>query len=786
MVGGVDMYEDCIEKFNCNRYPNGCSKECYRTSAGIPIDCETQLIFGDNSTITHPAFKSNCPEQERVIPNVVVVEGAPGKNGLNGKDLEFQWVYTDTEVRLAVRVKGTETWYYSPSLIGPEGPKGLQGPEGPKGPEGPRGPDGRRGPEGVQGPKGDPGEPGPRGIPGEKGDPGKKGDPGEKGEKGDSPYIGPGGTWWVGNYNTRVNPNSGYTLPIASKEHIGGIKLGGDLEVTEDGTLNIVFPEVINDYTIPKVGESHTVQTLFGNYTITTTAEKTISITDPNGVTTENIVITQETFTFDNLYTLLMVQINQINKQVKQMDTQIENVVKEVTDNLAIKTLNASTDNIVNFNTIIEPGFYVINNATTTTCTNGPALGSSGTIILEVGTNNNIIYQSVMTNNNNGLPYHRQYSGTWSNWLSTIATGVIRAGTLNTGMACATPTADTHLANKKYVDDTNVGETMENNAERFNDYSNNKASGNYAHAEGSGTTASGNYTHAEGINTTASGSCAHTEGSITTASGSFSHAEGRETIASSIAAHAEGYGTTASDSCSHAEGYYTQTGTLYQHVQGKYNIVNTDVAHVVGNGANDSKRSNAHTLDWEGNAWYSGDIYVGSTSGTNKDDGSVRLAKVDETALSASVRNIVSLTQAEYNALEVKDANTLYLITEPMNYSGATINLSFPTGIGEDWTDSLSRGDVNNSVVVLAGENDYVIEYSTACNAETLNKYIVVRLVQYNSDGSADVIQNLYYWHSVNGETSNESSITLPDEFGTITLRGTDALALQILECIKI
>jgi hypothetical protein len=40
----------------------------------------------------------------------------------------------------------------------------------------------------------------------------------------------------------------------------------------------------------------------------------------------------------------------------------------------------------------------------------------------------------------------------------------------------------------------------------------------------------------------------------------------------------------------------------------------------------DENRSNAHTLDWEGNAWYAGNVYVGSTSGKNKDAGSKKLA----------------------------------------------------------------------------------------------------------------------------------------------------------------
>ena len=65
-----------------------------------------------------------------------------------------------------------------------------------------------------------------------------------------------------------------------------------------------------------------------------------------------------------------------------------------------------------------------------------------------------------------------------------------------------------------------------------------------------------------------------------------------------------------------------------QHVQGKYNIEDTISAHIVGNGTEYNARSNAHTLDWSGNAWFAGDVYTGSTSGKNKDDGSVKLPVV--------------------------------------------------------------------------------------------------------------------------------------------------------------
>ena len=51
--------------------------------------------------------------------------------------------------------------------------------------------------------------------------------------------------------------------------------------------------------------------------------------------------------------------------------------------------------------------------------------------------------------------------------------------------------------------------------------------------------------------------------------------------------------------------------------------------HIIGNGHSNQERSNAHTLDWEGNAWFQGDVYISSTSGTNRDEGSKKLATED-------------------------------------------------------------------------------------------------------------------------------------------------------------
>ena len=147
------------------------------------------------------------------------------------------------------------------------------------------------------------------------------------------------------------------------------------------------------------------------------------------------------------------------------------------------------------------------------------------------------------------------------------------------------------------------------------------ASGTSSHAEGSETTASGEYgSHAEGYKTKAEGESSHAEGDHTTASGNSSHTEGSRTIASGIYSHAEGSNTTASGDYSHSEGEGTTASSQNQHVQGKYNIEDTNnkYAHIVGNGDIINK-SNAHTLDWEGNAWYSGKLSQEGTPTEDKD-----------------------------------------------------------------------------------------------------------------------------------------------------------------------
>lgn len=105
-------------------------------------------------------------------------------------------------------------------------------------------------------------------------------------------------------------------------------------------------------------------------------------------------------------------------------------------------------------------------------------------------------------------------------------------------------------------------------------------------------------------------------------------------VASGECSHAEGYNTEARGYCSHTEGGGTIASCDNQHVQGRYNIKDTEnkYAHIVGNGEY-ANRSNAHTLGWDGNAWFAGEVYVGGTS--QDDENAEKLVKQNDIVVPA-------------------------------------------------------------------------------------------------------------------------------------------------------
>lgn len=237
-----------------------------------------------------------------------------------------------------------------------------------------------------------------------------------------------------------------------------------------------------------------------------------------------------------------------------------------------------------------------------------------------------------------------------------------------------------------------------------------KASGSKAHAEGSYSEASGSYSHAEGSNTVASGTGAHAEGKETKADGEAAHAEGNYTVANRKCMHAAGaynlyddtkYFDVVSSSKHRFVGrYYAAADYIFDSNTGYYTLVNAELknvtivglyyahpaqyengtidhlikpvsqisdalhnteehdstlgtmlrgkyVHVVGNG-DSSARSNAYTLDWDGNGWFAGDVFVG---GASQDEG-VKLLKAGEAIpipQTASVGQVLSVKAVDEN-----------------------------------------------------------------------------------------------------------------------------------------
>ena len=168
------------------------------------------------------------------------------------------------------------------------------------------------------------------------------------------------------------------------------------------------------------------------------------------------------------------------------------------------------------------------------------------------------------------------------------------------------------------------------------------------------------------------------------ATGDYAIAAGHAVVASGGASMAEGWVSQAKGTHSHAEGSWTIAHSKAQHTEGMYNVEDTagnasnkgTYLHIAGNGESNSARSNAHTLDWNGNAWFAGDVYTGSSGGTNKDEGSKKLATeeyVDNHAATPG-ENGTTFTPA------VSEDGTLSWTNDGGKTNPASVNIKGPAG----------------------------------------------------------------------------------------------------------
>ena len=143
----------------------------------------------------------------------------------------------------------------------------------------------------------------------------------------------------------------------------------------------------------------------------------------------------------------------------------------------------------------------------------------------------------------------------------------------------------------------------------------------YNHVEGTKILLTDSYAaHVEGYENTVSGSRElHVEGSRNTVTNvEDSHISGyQNTVSNVYQATVEGFVNTVTGTGSHTEGGYNINSSNFQHVQGIANAEdpNNVYADIIGNGTVVNQavtsRSNAYNMDWNGNAEFQGEVYVG-------------------------------------------------------------------------------------------------------------------------------------------------------------------------------
>ncbi len=225
------------------------------------------------------------------------------------------------------------------------------------------------------------------------------------------------------------------------------------------------------------------------------------------------------------------------------------------------------------------------------------------------------------------------------------------------------------------------------------------AKGYLSHAEGYYSQANGYVAHAEGYDTKAVGNGSHAEGWTSEATGTYSHAEGQDTKASGDSGHAEGVDTFASGNYSHAEGRGTIASATAQHVVGKYNVSDDLKLEIVGNGTNDSNRSNARTLDESGNEWIAGALSVGDPGQTRTNLG-ITPANIGA-APAAYTQWGTTVTGATHITLPTSGYHDMIAY---INVSGYKFTINIPDVLGWPGTHVLPFGTYNPNAGTIYGQ----------------------------------------------------------------------------------
>ena len=464
--------------------------------------------------------------------------------------------------------------------VGPQGPKGDTGPQGEQGPQGEVGPIGPQGPQGIKGDKGDTGPQGPQGEQGLTGEQGPKGDTGPQGEKGKD-------TVWMGSeepsadYNIWIDPNGTSTDELATKK---------DLESKQDKLTAGTNITIDSNNVISASGGGSSGGANADEATIITNAEGKLE-TAIGGKWVDGLVdgpvIVDIGTTSEDVSSILTYDIMQelISKGDRLRASLSSGFGKEKGCLVDIDTSVADTYKLICKQTItnVKIVYTGIGTKDNWKCSRGFEGGSAGFDSTE-----NYFYS---------LVDGRVPSPISADFLPIGRDFKVEDNKLSLRYLKRTSKGGYYLtSNDDGGDVKNVGK----NSFVFG-WGNNDAPGEFSGAIGSNSSNRGysaytignqvygeanNYVFITGVICSASKDCQFI-------SGKFSNwydknrAEGAQVF---------GQGCISSSDWSMTAGKYNANDT------------NKEYAHVVGNGTSDTSRSNAYTLDWQGNGTFSGTV----------------------------------------------------------------------------------------------------------------------------------------------------------------------------------
>ena len=258
--------------------------------------------------------------------------------------------------------------------------------------------------------------------------------------------------------------------------------------------------------------------------------------------------------------------------------------------------------------------------------------------------------------------------------------------------------------------------------------------GNWASAIGNGSTASGTASTAMGLSSTSSGYASTSMGQGTTASGNYSIATGWMSTASGHYSMAAGRRVTASDFASTVIGQYNSSGSSVTNNATSFSTSNT--AFVIGNGADNSNKSDAFKVMFNGNTTISGDdLTIGDLSAFS---GSFsQRSAIDVVAHSDGdlLTAYASGSSGDRFNIELDTGNSLAKIS-----SGGGYNLTFST---EGGTMNFESGGMGTGTYSFDGDvvisSDARLKSNIVSLGSTLSKLLQIDGKSYEMKGKQKI-----------------------------------------------